>query len=96
MKKSLLSVGIVGNEPSECGGEGRCGRVSLMNSGGWERKEDGEAGSISDTRRLEGFEASSPGVGGGRGTLVGVPRGRPAVRSREEAGVMVTELAAES
>ena len=70
--------------------------MSLMNSGGWERKDDGEAASTSDILRLDAFEESSPGVGGGRGTLVGVLRGRPAVRSREDAGVIVTELVAES
>ena len=52
--------------------------------------------STSDALRLEAFEASSPGVGGGRGTVDGVPRGRPAVRSTDDAGVIVTELAVES
>ena len=42
VKKSLLIGGMVGKEPSEWGGEGRRGRVSLMNSGGSERKDVGE------------------------------------------------------
>ena len=96
MKKSLLIGGIVGNEPSEWGGEGRWGRVSLMNSGGSERKDVGDVTSASDALRLDVFDASSPGVGGGRGTVDGVPKGRPAVRSTDDAGVIVTELAVES
>ena len=42
MKKSLLIGGMVGKEPSEWGGEGRRGRVSLMNSGVSERKDVGD------------------------------------------------------